>query len=66
MRKNLLSAREIQRDDIELIAQYWLSPDSAFLISMGVDLNKLPSVDVDLQQVYNAEMRLRARFKPSL
>ena len=38
-----LSVREISFDDIDLIADYWESSDPAFLVSMGVDLSKLPS-----------------------
>ncbi|MCX6276172.1 MAG: GNAT family protein, partial [Bacteroidetes bacterium] len=37
-----LSVREISLDDIDLIADYWASSDPAFLISMGVDLAKVP------------------------
>jgi RimJ/RimL family protein N-acetyltransferase len=39
----LLSVREIQQTDIELIIQYWLTADPAFLTGMGVDLSKMPS-----------------------
>ena len=38
-----LSVRELHSSDIEHIAQYWLDSDPKFLISMGVDLAKLPS-----------------------
>jgi RimJ/RimL family protein N-acetyltransferase len=38
-----IAVREIQIKDIDLIADYWLKSDSAFLIQMGVDLNKLPT-----------------------
>lgn len=40
-----LSAREIIQSDIELIADYWLKSSDGHLISMGVDLNKMPSRD---------------------
>ena len=43
MNVNLLSVREIQKKDIEPIIQYWLAADPAFLTSMGVDLDKMPS-----------------------
>lgn len=38
-----LSVREISFDDIDLIADYWTTSDAAFLVSMGVDLAKVPS-----------------------
>jgi hypothetical protein len=31
--------------DIDLIANYWLSSPDNFLITMGIDLNKIPSRD---------------------
>jgi ribosomal-protein-alanine N-acetyltransferase len=37
-----LSVRELEQRDIDLIADYWLKSDDGFLISMGVDLKKLP------------------------
>lgn len=38
-----LSVREIQQEDIELIANYWLESEPDFLVGMGVDLAKLPT-----------------------
>jgi len=38
-----INVREIQLEDIDLIADYWLKSDSNFLVQMGVDLNKLPT-----------------------
>jgi RimJ/RimL family protein N-acetyltransferase len=43
MTESLLSVREMQKNDIESIIQYWLAADHAFLTGMGVDLNKMPS-----------------------
>jgi len=43
-----LAVREIQKKDIDLIADYWLKSESDFLIQMGVDLNKIPT-RVDLR-----------------
>ena len=43
MAEDVLSVREIQISDIENIVRYWLNSDHAFLQSMGVDLNKVPS-----------------------
>jgi len=36
-----INVREVQLEDIDLIADYWLKSDSDFLVQMGVDLNKL-------------------------
>ncbi len=41
----MLSARELQKEDIELITQYWLSADKAFLEGMGADIEKIPDHD---------------------
>jgi len=38
-----ISVREIQLKDVDLIADYWLNSDPAFLEQMGVDLSKLPT-----------------------
>lgn len=38
-----LSVREIQSTDIDLLVDYWLNADSAYLQSMGADINKLPT-----------------------
>ena len=38
-----INVREIQVKDIDLIADYWLTSDDDFLVSMGVDLSKLPT-----------------------
>ncbi|WP_242927220.1 GNAT family N-acetyltransferase [Pontibacter vulgaris] len=38
-----LTVRELQAEDIALIANYWLESDPEFLVSMGVDLEKLPT-----------------------
>ena len=34
--------RDMMMSDAEFIANYWLNSDSDFLVSMGVDLEKLP------------------------
>ena len=39
----MFAVREIQASDIELITNYWLGADDAFLTSMGVALDKMPS-----------------------
>jgi RimJ/RimL family protein N-acetyltransferase len=38
-----LTVRAMQHHDIDRIVQYWMNSDPAFLQSMGVDLNKLPT-----------------------
>jgi RimJ/RimL family protein N-acetyltransferase len=45
MSENIVSVREIQESDIELIIQYWLNADKAFLERMGADINKIPARD---------------------
>jgi RimJ/RimL family protein N-acetyltransferase len=45
MAGNLPAVREIQKRDIELITGYWLNAEPAFLTGMGVDLNKMPSME---------------------
>lgn len=39
----VLSVREIQDKDIDLIAAYYVNADAAFLKNMGVDKKKVPS-----------------------
>ena len=39
----ILSVREIQQSDIELITSYWLTAADNYLQAMGVDLNKMPA-----------------------
>jgi len=39
----ILSVREIQKQDIDSIVQYWMSAEPEFLLGMGVDLRKVPS-----------------------
>ena len=43
MPENILSVREIKESDIDLIADYWLNADPSFLVSMGVDMDKIPT-----------------------
>ena len=40
-----LSVREIQKEDIDFLVNYWLKSDDAFLVGMGVDLAKIPGED---------------------
>jgi RimJ/RimL family protein N-acetyltransferase len=41
--KNLLSVREIHESDIEPLCNYWHNASENYLLSMGVDIKKLPS-----------------------
>jgi len=45
MQKTVLSVRELQKEDIDLITDYWLVSDPEFLQGMGVDMNKVPGRD---------------------
>jgi RimJ/RimL family protein N-acetyltransferase len=43
MNQPILSVRELQEEDIDFIANYWLGADDEFLKAMGVDLAKIPA-----------------------
>ena len=43
MGEPLLSVREISKNDIDLIASYWLDSERSFLEGMGVLVEKIPS-----------------------
>lgn len=43
MNEDVLSVRELQESDIDLIINYWTEADDRYLQSMGVDLSKMPS-----------------------
>ncbi|MEO7983595.1 MAG: GNAT family protein [Bacteroidota bacterium] len=43
MNNVILSVREIQQPDIELLLDYWLSADATYLAGMGADIAKLPA-----------------------
>ena len=51
MSEPILSVREMQAPDIELITRYWLTADPDFLVGMGVDLTKMPSKENWLQML---------------
>lgn len=55
MNENLLSVREMREEDVELIVQYWLNADSAFLKGMGVDLDKVPGGE-QLTEMLSAQL----------
>ncbi len=60
-----IEVREITEEDIDLIADYWLKSDPDFLISMGVDLNKLPSRE-HLSEILATQIKLPDPKKASL
>ena len=41
--QEVISVREITMDDVALIVDYWKKSEASFLVSMGVDLLKIPS-----------------------
>lgn len=49
MAEPVLSVRDIQQSDIDIIRQYWFGADAAYLQSMGVDPAKLPAPDQFVQ-----------------
>jgi RimJ/RimL family protein N-acetyltransferase len=53
MPNTIFSVREIQKNDIDLITQYWLNADTAFLKAMGVDTTKMPGKDEWRQMLQN-------------
>ena len=56
MNEAKLSVREIQEEDIDLIIEYWMNAEPAFLTGMGVDLAKIPDAaewrDMLLTQIH--------------
>lgn len=61
----ILKVREIKPADFDLIADYWLKSDSEFLISMGVDLSKLPTregLKKMLGEQFNLPMEEKASY----
>ena len=38
----MLSIRELQKEDVDLLADYWFTAEPEFLRGMGVDLAKMP------------------------
>ncbi|PCJ37862.1 MAG: GNAT family N-acetyltransferase [Moraxellaceae bacterium] len=60
----LLSVREIQKEDIPLVADYWVDSDPDYMVSLGVDLNKLPS-RVDVERMLNSQINTPFENKQS-
>jgi RimJ/RimL family protein N-acetyltransferase len=60
MSSDLLSVREIKKEDISLLVEYWFTAKAQFLLGMGVDITKMPKRDEfstmltdQLRQSYN-------------
>ena len=64
MKTNTLSVREIQKEDIDSLVQYWVGSDPEFMISMGVDLKKLPAKD-ELTNMLNEQLSTSYKEKKS-
>ncbi|MCW3091777.1 MAG: hypothetical protein JWP81_2846 [Ferruginibacter sp.] len=64
MIEDILSVREIEQPDIELIASYWLNSDKSHLANMGVDTNKLPTKDQFVTYM-NAQLEMPIEQKQS-
>lgn len=58
------SIKEIEQEDVASIVNYWHQPDHDFLISMGVDLSKIPPRQ-DLYNMLIAQMELPYQEKQS-
>lgn len=57
MSGDLLSVREITQADIPLIVNYWLGSEKDYLLSLGVDLSKLPKAE-DLTGMLSHQLEL--------
>lgn len=59
-----LEVREIEENDIDLIADYWLKSDPDFLVSMGVDLAKRPT-RLELRKMLAQQIEMPIKEKQS-
>jgi RimJ/RimL family protein N-acetyltransferase len=60
----MLSVREMEEGDINLIIQYWLEADSTFLEGLGVDLNKMPA-EKEWKEILSGQLGLPIKEKKS-
>ena len=51
MEKKILSVREMLREDIELLASYWIHSPLEHLARMGVDISKIPEKENFIQML---------------
>ncbi|MES2850803.1 MAG: GNAT family protein [Bacteroidota bacterium] len=59
-----LSIRELTTADLHLFAAYWLNADAAYLASMGVDINKLPTKE-DFYNYWTSQFKLPVEQRAS-
>ena len=59
-----LTVREMRKEDILLIAEYWTTADNEHLLNMGVDHNKLPAKD-EFINMLTAQLNLPIEQKRS-
>lgn len=59
-----LSVREMQYEDIELIADYWEEAEPKFLVSLGVDLDRRVTRNI-LQKALTKQLNLSVHKKMS-
>jgi RimJ/RimL family protein N-acetyltransferase len=59
-----LTVREMRKEDIEPIINYWLNADKEHLQNMGVDPNKLPTKE-ELSQILLTQLNLPIEQKRS-
>ena len=50
----MLTVKEMQPEDMDAIAGYWLNSDYSYLASLGVDISKLPS-ESELKQMLTSQ-----------
>ncbi len=55
MNNPILSVREMQKQDIDLIIQYWLGANDQFLLGMGVDTGKMPGKE-DMRKALSEQL----------
>lgn len=62
---NRIKIREIQASDVDLIADYWLLSGPEHLVSMGVDLDKLPQRESLVESIVK-QLNVKDEQKQSL
>ena len=64
MIQDVLSVRELQKEDIELIAEYWSNADTCHVQSMGCDETKIPKKE-EFKTSLNTQLNLPVKEKES-
>lgn len=62
MQKEQILVREIRSEDIPYIVNYWTKSEEDYLISLGVELDKVPKAE-DLEQMLTKQLQLVNREK---